>query len=110
MTRQKALALSELVQDQAVRVELDGVPIAIVLDGQGEVHAIGDTCTHGQISLSEGFVEGDTLECWAHGSAFSLRTGEPQNLPAYEPVPVFVVEIQDGDVYIDPTVTKEIAA
>ncbi len=110
MARMKALALSELVQDQATRVELDGIPIAVVLDSTGEVHAIGDTCTHGQISLSEGFVEDDTLECWAHGSAFSLHTGIPQNLPAYEPVPVYVVEIDDDIVYIDPHVTKEIAA
>ncbi|MBO1902592.1 non-heme iron oxygenase ferredoxin subunit [Leucobacter weissii] len=110
MARIRAISLGDLVQDQAVRVELEGVPIAVVLDSNGEVHAIGDTCSHGQISLSEGFVEGDTLECWAHGSAFSLRTGIPQNLPAYEPVPVFVVEIDGDDVYIDPTVTKEIAA
>lgn len=110
MSRQRVLALSDLTQDQAVRVVLDDVPIAIVLDNQGEVHAIGDTCSHGQISLAEGFVENDTLECWAHGSAFSLRTGHPLNLPAYEPVPVFVVEIEDGDVFIDPTVTKEISA
>lgn len=108
MARQKVLTLSELVQDQAVRVVVDEVPIAVVLDGNGDVHAIGDTCSHGQVSLSEGFVEGDTLECWAHGSAFSLCTGVPQNLPAYEPVPVFVVEIDNGDVYIDPNVTKEI--
>ena len=110
MARTRALAVSELVQDQASRVVIEGVPIAVVLDAQGEVHAIGDTCSHGQISLSEGFVEGDTLECWAHGSAFSLRTGIPQNLPAFEPVPVYVVEIEGDDVYIDPTVTKEIAA
>lgn len=108
MARHKALALSDLVQDQATRIVLEDVPIAVVLDASGDVHAIGDTCTHGQISLSEGFVEGDTLECWAHGSAFSLTTGYPQNLPAYEPVPVYVVEIEDDDVYIDPTVTKEI--
>lgn len=108
MARQKALAVSDLQQDQAMRVVIEGTPIAIVLDAGGEIHAIGDTCTHGEISLSEGFVEGDTLECWAHGSAFSLKTGMPQNLPAYEPVPVYVVEIEDGNVYIDPTVTKEI--
>ena len=108
MTRQKVLAVSDLVQDQATRVVVDDVPIAVVLDSSGEVHAIGDTCTHGQISLAEGFVEDDTLECWAHGSAFSLKTGMPQNLPAYEPVPVYIVEIEDGDVYIDPNVTKEI--
>ncbi|GAA1525580.1 3-phenylpropionate/trans-cinnamate dioxygenase ferredoxin subunit [Microbacterium ginsengiterrae] len=108
MTAQRACALSELEQDTALRVEIDGVPMAVVLDGEGEVHAIGDVCTHGEISLSEGFVEGDTLECWAHGSAFSLRTGKPQNLPAFEPVPVYVVQIDGDDVLIDPTVTKEV--
>lgn len=108
MSAQRACAVSELEQDTALRVELDGVPIAVVKDSQGEIHAIGDTCTHGNISLSEGFVDGDTLECWAHGSAFSLRTGMPQNLPAYEPVPVYVVVIDGDDVLIDPTVTKEI--
>ena len=87
---------------------IDGVPIAVVKDSAGDVHAIGDTCTHGEISLSEGFVEDETLECWAHGSQFSLVTGKPLNLPAYEPVPVYQVEIIDGDVYIDPSATKEI--
>ena len=101
MTAQKALSLSELTQDTAVRVEIDGVPMAVVLDSNGEVHAIGDTCTHGDISLSDGFVEGETLECWAHGSAFSLRTGRPLNLPAYEPVPVYQVTIDGDDVLID---------
>lgn len=100
-------ALDELTVDQAMRVVIDDVPIAVVRDSSGEVHAIGDTCTHGEISLSEGFVEGDSLECWAHGSRFSLITGQPLNLPAYEPVPVYPVDIRDGDVYIDSTTTKE---
>jgi len=108
MTAQRACAASELEQDTPLRVVLDGVPIALVRDSNDEIHAIGDVCTHGEISLSEGFVEGDTLECWAHGSAFSLRTGVPQNLPAYEPVPVYAVEIDGDDVLIDPTVTKEV--
>jgi 3-phenylpropionate/trans-cinnamate dioxygenase ferredoxin subunit len=104
----RVCALSDLEQDTALRVVVDGVPIAVVRDGNDEVHAIGDTCTHGDISLSEGFVEGETLECWAHGSAFSLRTGKPLTLPAYEPVPVYVVEIDGDDVLIDPNVKKEI--
>lgn len=108
MTAVRVCAKSELVQDEALRVEAEGVPIAVVLDSNGDVHAIGDTCTHGEISLSEGFVEGDTLECWAHGSAFSLITGKPLNLPAYEPVPVYVVEIDGDDVLIDPNVKKEV--
>ena len=107
MTAQRVCALGDLVQDEARRVEVDGVAIAVVLDSNGEVHAIGDVCTHGDISLSEGFVDGETLECWAHGSAFSLRTGKPLNLPAYEPVPVFAVTIDGDDVLIDPAVTLE---
>lgn len=109
MTAQRVCAVSDLEQDTAIRVEVDGVAMAVVLDGQGEIHAIGDSCTHGDISLAEGFVEGETLECWAHGSAFSLLTGKPQNLPAYEPVPVYVVEIDGDDVLIDPAVTKVVS-
>jgi 3-phenylpropionate/trans-cinnamate dioxygenase ferredoxin subunit len=105
---ERVCALSDLAVNQAKRVVVDGIPIALVLDGNGDVHAIGDTCTHGDISLAEGFVEDDTLECWAHGSQFSLLTGKPLTLPAYEPVPVYSVELTDGDIFIDPTVTKEI--
>jgi 3-phenylpropionate/trans-cinnamate dioxygenase ferredoxin subunit len=104
----RVCSADELVVDQATRVVVDGTPIALVKDSAGDIHAIGDTCTHGEISLSEGFIEGETLECWAHGSQFSLLTGKPLNLPAYEPVPVYQVELIDGDVYLDPNATKEI--
>jgi 3-phenylpropionate/trans-cinnamate dioxygenase ferredoxin subunit len=100
--------VSDLTPNEAVRVVIDNVAIALVMDSAGECHAIGDTCTHGDISLAEGFVEGETLECWAHGSKFSLTSGKPLTLPAYEPVPVYELTIVDGEVYIDPTKTKEI--
>ena len=103
MAAEKICPLAELEVSTARKVVVDGVPIALVLDANGDVHAIGDTCTHGDISLSEGFVEDDTLECWAHGSKFKLTTGKPLTLPAYEPVPVYVVTITDGDIYIDPS-------
>jgi 3-phenylpropionate/trans-cinnamate dioxygenase ferredoxin subunit len=96
----RVCALAEISTSAAKKVVVDGVPIAVVMDSAGQVHALGDTCTHGDISLSEGFVEDDTLECWAHGSRFELTSGKPLTLPAYEPVPVFAVEIVDGDVYI----------
>ncbi|MDO9590334.1 MAG: non-heme iron oxygenase ferredoxin subunit, partial [Microcella sp.] len=108
MTATRVCSIDELSPATAKKVIVDGKPVAVVMDSAGSVHALGDTCTHGEISLSEGFVEDDAIECWAHGSAFSLCTGIPQNLPAYEPVPVYVVEIENGDVYIDPNVTKEI--
>jgi 3-phenylpropionate/trans-cinnamate dioxygenase ferredoxin subunit len=101
----RVCSIDELAVDQAARFVIDGIPIAVVKDSAGDIFAIGDTCTHGDISLAEGFVEDDTLECWAHGSKFSLRTGKPLTLPAYEPVPVYRVELVDGGVHIDPSVT-----
>ena len=114
MPASQLCSVDELPENEAKRFVVDGVAIAVVKDAAGDVFAIGDTCTHGDISLSEGFVEDDpsagmvdgpTLECWAHGSQFSLRTGKPLTLPAYEPVPVFQVEVRDGFVFVDPAVT-----
>ena len=99
----RACAADDVSVGTPVKVELEGQSIAVVRESSGEVFAIGDRCTHGDISLSEGFIEDGTLECWAHGSQFSLRTGWPLNLPAYEPVPVFEVKVENGDILIDPT-------
>jgi 3-phenylpropionate/trans-cinnamate dioxygenase ferredoxin subunit len=103
MSGVKVCAAEDITVSTALKVTIDGVPIALVKDSSGDIHAIGDTCSHGEISLAEGFVEDNTLECWAHGSKFDLTTGKPQNFPAFEPVPVYPVTITDGDVYIDPT-------
>lgn len=105
MAAVRVCAVDELAVNQASRFVVEGVPVAVVKDAAGDVFAIGDTCTHGDISLAEGFVEDDTLECWAHGSKFSLKTGKPLTLPAYEPVPAYQVQIEGGDVLIDPAVT-----
>ncbi len=102
MTATRVCTDADLAPATAIKVVLEGISIAVVKDSDGTVHAIGDTCTHGDISLSEGFVEGDALECWAHGSKFSLATGKPLNFPAYEPVPVFTATIVDGDIFVDP--------
>ncbi len=75
---------------QALRVLIDDYPpVAIVRDSMGDIHAIADTCSHADISLSEGEVEGCAIECWGHGSQFDLRSGQPLQLPAYDPRPPF---------------------
>jgi 3-phenylpropionate/trans-cinnamate dioxygenase ferredoxin subunit len=75
--------------------------IAVVRIGD-DFYAIGDTCSHAEVSLSEGEVHDDTLEleCWKHGSTFSLKTGDPSTLPATRPVPVYDLKIEDGDVKV----------
>jgi 3-phenylpropionate/trans-cinnamate dioxygenase ferredoxin component len=79
--------------------EVDGTPIALVAT-EGDYFAIRDECSHAAVALSEGEVDGFTIECWLHGSCFDLRTGEPTNLPATEPVPVYPVKIEGDDVLV----------
>jgi 3-phenylpropionate/trans-cinnamate dioxygenase ferredoxin component len=96
----RACAASEVADGQALRVEVDGLDVAIVRDG-ADVYAIEDECSHAQVALSEGDVEGCEIECWMHGSRFDLRTGKPTGPPATEPVPVFPVHVTGDDVLID---------
>ena len=106
MTRERVASLESLKPGTAIKAVIDGTPIAIVRESSGDVHALGDRCSHGDISLSEGFVEDDTVECWAHGSKFDLNSGAPRNFPAFEPVPVFAVEIDGDDIYVNTEIRK----
>jgi len=94
--------LEDLAPNSAKRFDVDGRAIAVVRIGD-DVYAIGDTCTHADVSLSEGelFCDSKEIECWKHGSTFGLETGEPQTLPATQPVPVYVARVVDGSVEID---------
>src|SRR4051812_13517375 len=94
-------AADEVKPGEAGRFEVDGYRIALVRIGD-DFYAIGDRCSHADYSLAEGEVypEEKEIECWKHGSTFSLETGEPQTLPATKPVPVYAVEVRDGDVWV----------
>ena len=99
--RVRALSLSELPEEGAVRVELGGTAVCVARSG-GTVYAIGDRCSHAEASLAEGEVWPDEceIECPKHGSAFSLKTGEPFSLPATQPVPTYTVRVDGDDVLV----------
>ena len=96
------VATSEEIPDErTLRVEIGGHPVCLARS-EGELFAVDDTCTHADVSLSEGEVEDCRVECWLHGSQFDLRTGEPTCLPATVPVATYAVRIDpDGAVYVD---------
>jgi 3-phenylpropionate/trans-cinnamate dioxygenase ferredoxin subunit len=83
------------------RVDIEGHRIAVVRIGD-DWYAIGDECSHADWSLSEGEVWEDEceIECPKHGSTFSLKSGEPQTLPATQPVPVYTVRVDGDDVLV----------
>ena len=94
-------AVEDIKPGKAIRVKVGENAIAIVRTKAGDVKAIDDKCSHGEISLSEGFVDNETIECWAHGAKFSLATGEALTLPAFEPVAVYEVIIDNGDIFLE---------
>ena len=100
-TTVRVCSTSDLAPGTAKRVEVDGRSIAIVRIDD-DFYAIGDRCTHADISLSEGEVLCDEreIECWKHGSTFSLIDGEPQSLPATRAVPVYAVTVEGDDVLV----------
>ena len=100
-TQHTVCALADIDDGSVKRVVIGLVEIAVVRIGD-KAYAIGDRCSHANVSLSEGEVHRDTkeLECVKHGSAFNLETGIPSSLPATQPVPVYAVEVVEGDVVI----------
>ncbi|WP_412542374.1 non-heme iron oxygenase ferredoxin subunit [Longispora sp. K20-0274] len=96
-------SVDDVPKGAVVRAEVDGQAIAIVHAEDDNFYAIRDECSHAAIALSEGEIDGCTIECWLHGSRFDLRTGQPSGLPATEPVPVYPVEVRDGEIHIGVT-------
>ena len=91
----------DLKPGEARRFDVGQHRICLVRIGD-DFYAIGDRCSHADFSLAEGEVYAEDLEveCWKHGSTFSLTTGEPQSLPATKPVPVYSVVRSGADVVV----------
>ena len=91
----------ELSSGAARRFDVGPHRIALVRI-EDDFYAIGDVCSHEDYSLSEGevLVEACEIECWKHGSMFSLETGSPTTFPATRPVPVYGVSVEGDDVTV----------
>jgi len=96
-----ACKVGDVAPNSAIRIDRDGHRLAVVRIGD-DWYAIGDRCSHAEASLAEGEVWPDEceIECPKHGSAFSLKTGEPFTLPATQPVPTYTVRVDGEDVLV----------
>jgi 3-phenylpropionate/trans-cinnamate dioxygenase ferredoxin subunit len=98
----------ELSSGEARRVDVAGHRLAVVRVDDS-VYVIGDRCTHAEASLADGEVDTETLhiECWRHGSSFSLLTGEPDVPPATKATPVYDARVEDGRVIVTLAADEE---
>jgi 3-phenylpropionate/trans-cinnamate dioxygenase ferredoxin subunit len=99
---ERVCKVADVAPGTAMRFEIGKARVCLVRIDD-DFYAIGDRCSHADFSLAEGEVWPDDkeIECWKHGSTFSLVTGQPQSLPATMPVPVYAVRVEGDDVYVD---------
>jgi len=96
----KVAKTSEIDDQCAKCVDVKGKTIAVFNLG-GEFYAIDDTCSHEEGPLSEGFVEGDEVECPWHAARFNIKTGAHTCAPAYEDVAKYRVRVSGDDVEVE---------
>jgi 3-phenylpropionate/trans-cinnamate dioxygenase ferredoxin component len=100
MTQRTGIGLFDgFPSGRGTRVDVGEHRIAVFRIGD-DLYAVGDRCSHAEASLSEGEVFDLTVECPRHGSEFDLETGDPGSLPATRPVPVYTLEVVDGEVFV----------
>jgi 3-phenylpropionate/trans-cinnamate dioxygenase ferredoxin subunit len=106
--RVRVCAETDLEVGEARRFDIDDLRLALVR-GEDRWFALDDECSHADYSLAEGEVDLDecTLECWKHGSLFSLTTGEAETLPATRPVKVYDVTVEAGEVSVALPTTQD---
>ncbi|MFC3051872.1 non-heme iron oxygenase ferredoxin subunit [Kordiimonas pumila] len=99
LTWHEICVLADLEDEGVYGVELGGLPIA-VYDVDGEIFATHDICTHGLARLSEGFLDGDLIECPLHQGLFNVKTGAPAGAPCTEAVRTFPVKCEGEKIFV----------
>ena len=97
--------VEELLPGLAQVVQVEGSPV-VVMNLDGEYRAVSNICTHEDWPiLSDGFSLQDVLEqgdlvCPHHGAHFCPHTGDALTAPAYDPLAVYLVRVENGRVQV----------
>ena len=95
----KVASVQDVPEGGTLLVAVDGEPVCLYNLG-GTICATHDTCTHEEASLSEGFVEGEVIECPLHQATFEIRTGKVLTPPATEDLRVYPVQVEGDDIRV----------
>lgn len=109
----KVADVGEIDDEEAIVVPAEtngtGHDIAVFFSDE-KYYALNDICTHEYAQLSDGWIEGDEVECPIHSARFSLCTGAALCLPASQPATTHQVEVRGDEVWLLPGVPVEGAA
>ena len=91
--------LSECPPGNLLEVEA-GRERIVLANVDGDIYALQNRCSHQDLPLSDGELEGDRLECLYHGARFDVCTGKAVGLPAIKPVPSYDVQIRGQEIFV----------
>ncbi|MES9939538.1 MAG: non-heme iron oxygenase ferredoxin subunit [Candidatus Thiodiazotropha sp. 6PLUC1] len=72
----------------------------LIVNAEGQIYAVNDQCSHEDVSLYLGCIQGQNIKCSLHGSRFCLKTGLPLEEPATEAIATFPVKIENNQILI----------
>ncbi|KAK1518149.1 hypothetical protein CPAR01_15798 [Colletotrichum paranaense] len=99
----KSVSSLSLKPGDKQEVEVEGIEGAkvLLLNAGGSIQAVGPKCTHFGAPLVKGVLTtSGRLTCPWHGACFNAKTGDVEDAPALDALPVFKVTERDGAVYI----------
>jgi nitrite reductase/ring-hydroxylating ferredoxin subunit len=99
-TQLELCSAADVAPGGVIKVERQGLALA-VFNVDGEFYVTDDHCTHGPGLLSEGYVDGDIVECNFHGGQYNIRTGAVVLPPCVDPVKTYPAVVRDGKVIIE---------
>ncbi len=97
----RACNTDDVDAEDVIPVEIDGEPYAVYRSPDDEYSATDGLCTHEGVSLADGLVMGNIIECPKHNGRFDYTTGEGQGAPICENLRTYPVKVEDGVVHID---------
>lgn len=95
----RAARLADVPVGTALGVVVAEVPVALY-NVEGEIYATHDICSHALAHLSQGKLDGATIECPLHGAKFDVRTGRNLRFPAVVPVKRYEVKLEGDEVWV----------
>ena len=95
----RAASRGDLPQGEVLGVEVAGRPIALY-DVDGNLFATDNICTHAYARLSDGWLDGDLIECPLHAARFDVRTGKVLDPPATEDLKTYPVRVVDDEIQV----------
>lgn len=91
--------VNDVSSDVPFKSTVGDIDVAVFQLGES-YYVIADLCTHGPGSLSEGWVEGDEVECPFHQGKFCIITGEPTGAPCTIPLRTWPVVVRDARICV----------